>query len=45
MNGYAVTISAYGSGETIPDINAVINYLQPLGLTVDNVRIIPCNEY
>lgn len=45
MNGYAVTISAYGSEGTIADVNAIINYLQPLGLTVDNVRIIPCNEY
>ena len=45
MNGYAVTISAYGENDTIADVNAIINYLQPLGLRVDNVRIIPCTTY
>jgi cbb3-type cytochrome oxidase cytochrome c subunit len=45
MNGYAVTIRAYGSEGTIADVNAIINYLQPLGLTVNNIQIIPCNEY
>lgn len=45
MNGYAVTIRAYGSEGNIADVNAIINYLQPLGLTVDNIQIIPVNPF
>ena len=36
---YSVSIRTTTETDTIPDINAVINYLQPLGLRVDTVEV------
>ena len=35
---YTLDIRAY-TEDTIPDINAIINYLQPLGLQVSTVEV------
>lgn len=36
---YTLVIRAITAEDNIPDINAVINYLQPLGLKVDSVEV------
>ena len=39
MSNFIIEIRTITESETVPDINAVINYLQPLGLKVNDVRI------
>lgn len=36
---YTLDIRAYTESDTVPDINAIINYLQPLGLQVSVVEV------